>query len=270
MFLYHSLMLHLLCVQELSRLWDQSDLSDFYPSTSPIGVSFFCLITLWTTLKSNSCKFAVCLFLLRPLLTRAPSECWLLLTNTSCSLVFLPRLSIITWWWRQQPLLQPQTTTSCLTASCRTPLHPLPPNCSSTNQEPRQQPLRLPRWPTGRATRAVAAWSHPAASVTHTLHTRAHTPHTHTPGWWPAGAALKQQWQLFTAGYRTWYHWTDCKRVTKTLRVQLQSINEHSHKLFGYRVKFWSSDWLQVVKLIWVELTRKPQEVSYRPEGFLH
>lgn len=162
---------------------------------------------------------------------------WLL----SCSLVFL---SITTWWWQQRPLLQLQTTTSCLTASCPTPPRPLPPSCSSTNQEPCQQPLRLPRWPTGGTTRAVAAWSHPATSVTHT---RAHT---HTPVWWPAGAALKQQWQRFMVGYRTWYRWIDSKRVKKTLRVQLQSSNKPGHKLFGCRVKFGSRNWPQVIKLI--------------------
>lgn len=167
------------------------------------------------------------------------------LTNTSSCLVFLPRLSITTWWWQQRPPLRPQTTTSCFsTASCPTAPPPLPPSCSSTNQEP-PRPTRWPRRPTGRATRAApAAWCRPAASVTLTLHTRlhtrAHTPHTHIPEWWPAGAALKQQWQLFTAGYLTLYRWTDSRRVKTTLWVQLRSSNKPNHKLFDCRVKFWS------------------------------
>lgn len=160
-------------------------------------------------------------------------------THTSSSVVFLPRFSITTWWWQQRPPLQRQTTTSCCsTASCPTAPPPPRPSCSSTNQEP-PRPLRWPRRPTGRATRAAAAaWCRPAASATLTPHTRAHTrAHTpHTPGFWPAGAALKQQWQPFTAGYPTLYRWTDSRRVKAKLWVQLQSSN----RLFDCRVKFWS------------------------------
>lgn len=154
--------------------------------------------------------------------------------------MFVPRLSITTWWWQQRPRLQPLTTTSCFsTASCPTaPPPPLPPSCTSTSREPPQL-IRWRRRPTGQAIRAApAAWCRPAASVTltpHTrLYTRAHTPHTHTPGWWPAGAAPKQQWQLFTAGYLMLYRWTDSRKVKTTLWVQQQSCK----KLFDSRVRF--------------------------------
>lgn len=153
--------------------------------------------------------------------------------------MFLPRLSITTWWWQRRLQRRPLTTTSCFsTASCPIAPPPLPPSCTSTSQGP----PRLVRWrrpPTVRATRAAAAaWFHPAASVTltpHTrLYTRAHTPHTLTPGWWPAGAALKPQWQLFTAGYPMLYHWTDSWKVKTTLWVQQQSCKKCSDS----RVKF--------------------------------
>lgn len=165
-----------------------------------------------------------------------------MLNEPVSSVVFLPRLSITTWWWQQRPPLQPRTTTSCFsTASCPTPPPPLPPSCSSTNREP-PQPIRWPRRPTGRATRAApAAWSRPAASATLTPHTRLHTrAHTRTPGWWPAGAAPKQQWQLFMAAYLTLYRWTDSRGVKTTIWVHLRSGYEPTHKPFDYRVKFWS------------------------------
>lgn len=155
----------------------------------------------------------------------------LCLTNTPSLLLFLPPFSITTWLWQQRRLPRPQKTTSCFsTASCPTPPPPPPPTCSSTN---RQSPLRL-RWqrrPTGWAIRAApAAWSRPAASVTLIRHTRphirAHTPHTRIPGWWPAGAALKLRWRLFTAGYPMLYRWTDPGWVEMTARAQLESSNK--------------------------------------------
>lgn len=163
----------------------------------------------------------------------------LCLTNTPSLLLFLPPFSITTWLWQQRRLPRPQKTTSCFsTASCPTPPPPPPPTCSSTNRQP---PLRL-RWqhrPTGWAIRAApAAWSHPAASVTLIRHTRphirAHTPHTRIPGWWPAGAALKLRWRLFTAGYPMLYRWTDPGWVEMTTRAQLESSNKqqtNDHKL---------------------------------------
>lgn len=169
----------------------------------------------------------------RPLVTPAAS------TSSSLPAVLCISHSITTWWWRRQPPLQPQTTMSCCsTASCPTappPPPPLAPSCSSTNRA-HPQPLRWTCPPTGRATRAApAAWSPPAASA---ILTRPHTPHT-IPGWWPAGAALKQLWQLFTAGYLTLYRWTDSRQVEATLWARLRS----SKRLFDCRVKFWSRNY---------------------------